>query len=174
MADHLCVRYGEVVLPIEFRVAGTPISQQSHNRLLLAAWRETVAAAARAAVPPGASPVVAKVELHVVYYYEDGPTQIPDEDNLVKPVQDGVDAVRRTANGFSGLAAKGCSPCRRRDRRIRRSSAARPCSCGVWRASPSMTCAGELAPSWWACAMLARASFAHLGSSSTPTARRPM
>jgi crossover junction endodeoxyribonuclease RusA len=90
MADHLCVGYREVVLPIEFRVAGTPISQQSHNRLLLAAWRETVAAAARAAVPPGASLVVAKVELHVVYYYEDGPTQIPDEDNLVKPVQDAL------------------------------------------------------------------------------------
>ena len=45
-----------------------------------------------------------------------------------KAMETGVDALRRTANGFSGLDAKGCPSCHERDRRIRRSFAARPSS----------------------------------------------
>jgi Holliday junction resolvase RusA-like endonuclease len=80
------------VLPIEFRVTGTPISHQSRNRPLLAEWRDAVSQAARAAVPDSAAPVVTNVELHVVYYYEEGPAR-PDEDNLLKPIQDALQGI---------------------------------------------------------------------------------
>jgi crossover junction endodeoxyribonuclease RusA len=77
------------VLPLEFRVTGTPISHQSHNKQLLAEWRGAVVEAARACLPEASAPVSAAVELHAVYYYQDGPT-VPDEDNLLKPIQDAL------------------------------------------------------------------------------------
>ena len=78
------------VLPVEFRVTGIPISHQSHNKALLEAWRGRVVVAAQSAIPAGASPVATLVELHVVYYYEGSSAQIPDEDNLLKPIQDAL------------------------------------------------------------------------------------
>jgi crossover junction endodeoxyribonuclease RusA len=74
---------------IEFRVTGTPISHQGHNKPLLRQWRENVAAAARAALPDGFVAATVEVEVQVVYYFEDGPA-IPDEDNLLKPIQDAL------------------------------------------------------------------------------------
>jgi crossover junction endodeoxyribonuclease RusA len=75
---------------VEFRVTGTPISNQSHNRQLLAEWRAAVAYAASEEVGGGFAPVTDDVELKVVYYYVNGSAQIPDEDNLLKPIQDAL------------------------------------------------------------------------------------
>ena len=68
------------------------ISHQSHNKALLAKWRTAVATAAQAVIPEGQEPVAIAVELFVVYYYEDGPA-IPDEDNLLKPIQDALSGI---------------------------------------------------------------------------------
>jgi crossover junction endodeoxyribonuclease RusA len=82
--------YRCVVLPVEFRVTGIPISHQSHNKQLLESWRTSVAEAALEAIPPGLQPVAVDVELQVVYYFEGAPAQIPDEDNALKPIQDAL------------------------------------------------------------------------------------
>jgi crossover junction endodeoxyribonuclease RusA len=75
---------------VEFRVTGTPISHQSHNRQLLKDWQAAVAAAARKVVEHGTEPFASTVELHVTYYFENGSARIPDEDNLLKPIQDAL------------------------------------------------------------------------------------
>jgi crossover junction endodeoxyribonuclease RusA len=78
------------VLPVEFFVQGTPISHQSQNKGLLEDWREKVAAAARVQIRDGAAVVESPVELHVVYYFSKNAALIPDEDNLLKPIQDAL------------------------------------------------------------------------------------
>lgn len=78
------------MLPVEFFVQGTPISHQSHNKSALQAWRGKVASAARVRIPKAAVLLESPVELHVVYYYSTNPAKIPDEDNLLKPIQDAL------------------------------------------------------------------------------------
>jgi Holliday junction resolvase RusA-like endonuclease len=80
------------MVPVEFIVVGTPVSQQTKNRTHLAAWRAAVAAEAQTAMPPGANPTPDNVEVQVVYYYETGPALL-DVDNLVKPIQDAMNGV---------------------------------------------------------------------------------
>lgn len=98
------------MLPLEFRVTGTPISHQSHNKQLLADWKAKVEAAARAALRPTATATADAVEVHVVYYFEGKPTAIPDEDNLLKPIQD---AMRGVVYRDDNLVMDGT--CRKRD-----------------------------------------------------------
>ena len=70
---------------------------------------------------------------HGAYYDADGlyfsaklRTQKSPGRLLSSPIQaSGVDALRRTLNGFSGLDAKGCPSCHEREGRIRRSFAVR-------------------------------------------------
>jgi crossover junction endodeoxyribonuclease RusA len=76
--------------PLEFGVTGTPISHQSQNKQLLADWRQAVATAAMKAVGPNYAPVTSNVQLRVVYYYLKYSAKIPDEDNLLKPIQDAL------------------------------------------------------------------------------------
>lgn len=83
-------RYGGRVNRVEFRVTGTPISHQSHNKQLLRDWRTAVAAAAQKAMEHGLEPLDGTVEIHVTYYFENGSARIPDEDNLLKPIQDAL------------------------------------------------------------------------------------
>ncbi len=97
------------MLPVEFRLTGTPVSYQSHNRALLAAWRGQVATAARAAISGAAPPVAEPVSIHVVYY-DRHPAVIPDEDNLLKPIQDALIAIVFVDDG---LVTDGT--CRKRD-----------------------------------------------------------
>jgi crossover junction endodeoxyribonuclease RusA len=78
-----------IVLPVEFIVIGTPISHQSHNKERLRAWGEAVAQQARNALPAAAQPTEVRIEVQVVYYFQSGPT-LPDEDNLLKPIQDAM------------------------------------------------------------------------------------
>jgi Holliday junction resolvase RusA-like endonuclease len=77
------------MLPVEFIVVGTPMSHQCHNKQRLREWREAVAEEARNAMPPGIEPTDVRIEVQVVYYFQRGPT-LPDEDNLLKPIQDAM------------------------------------------------------------------------------------
>jgi len=75
------------MLPFEFTINGPPVSAQTKNRPRLQAWKQDVRNAAVAALPPGAVPSNANVNVVITYYY-DGDT--PDVDNIIKPIQDGL------------------------------------------------------------------------------------
>lgn len=74
------------MLPFEFVVVGTPISQQAKSSTK-AGWRATVAAAARAEWPGGTLPLTSPLKMTIVYYY-DGVAL--DTDNMIKPIQDAL------------------------------------------------------------------------------------
>jgi len=79
------------MLPFEFIVMGPPLSHQSHNKVRLAGWRNSVRQAAIAAWPLN-DPVLAEPLELTVWYLHDGPAVIIDNDNLVKPIQDALNA----------------------------------------------------------------------------------
>lgn len=78
------------MLPLELIVVGTPVSHQARNRKALQSWQEAVRAAVNLALPPGAQPALDSVELHVVYYHDEDAAHLPDEDNMLKPIQDAL------------------------------------------------------------------------------------
>lgn len=63
------------------------MSAQTRNRARLQAWKETVRAAAIAAVPAGAAPADGPFVIVITYYYEG---ETPDVDNIIKPIQDAM------------------------------------------------------------------------------------
>lgn len=75
------------MLPFEFIVPGTPVSQQTRNRAKLHQWRGEVRARAAVAWPPDDTPVDTPVQLRIVYYYLGDPL---DTDNMIKPIQDAL------------------------------------------------------------------------------------
>ena len=77
------------MLPFEFTVPGPPLSHQAKNRQRLAAWRQTVLAAALARWPPTDPPLDIPIRITVVYYHE-GETIRLDNDNILKPIQDAM------------------------------------------------------------------------------------
>lgn len=81
------------MLPLQFIVIGTPVSHQARNRKVLRSWRADVAQATRAAVEAGAAPVEDDVEIEVVYYHDEEAPNLPDEDNMLKPVQDALQGI---------------------------------------------------------------------------------
>jgi len=81
------------MLPVEFIVVGTPVSQQAHNREALRSWRAEIQAVAQNTVPDDETPVVDSVEIHVVYYHDKDAAHLPDEDNMLKPIQDALQGI---------------------------------------------------------------------------------
>src|SRR4051794_12156098 len=82
------------MLIAEFTVTGIPVSHQTANREALQRWKRRVRRAARG-VGNGSTglPVTSDVEVHVVYYYDSAPAQIPDGDNMLKPIQDALQGI---------------------------------------------------------------------------------
>jgi len=78
------------MLPLEIIVVGTPVSHQARNRQALRRWRQSVQAATQTSLPANTPPVLDSVELHVVYYHDEDAAHLPDEDNLLKPIQDAL------------------------------------------------------------------------------------
>lgn len=72
---------------------GTPVSHQAHNRKALRSWKADVEQAARAAVTAAARPVSHEVEIQVVYFHDEGAPHLPDEDNMLKPIQDALQGI---------------------------------------------------------------------------------
>jgi Holliday junction resolvase RusA-like endonuclease len=83
------------VLPFEFIVTGKPISHQTKDKKRLQAWKGTVRAAA-AACWPASQPTGDAVRVVITHYYDVEPgneTNVPDSDNIVKPVRDALNGV---------------------------------------------------------------------------------
>ncbi len=79
------------MLPFEFTVIGTPVSQQSRNRQRLRDWQDVISAHARRRLPQGALPVIERnVRVVISYYYDVTPI---DVDNIGKPVVDALKGV---------------------------------------------------------------------------------
>ncbi len=74
------------MLPFDFVVLGTPLSQQAARRNLQR-WKDHVRASAEAKWPPGINPLTCNVKMTIVYYYEG--TAL-DTDNMLKPIQDAL------------------------------------------------------------------------------------
>jgi crossover junction endodeoxyribonuclease RusA len=74
-------------LPYEFTIAGRPVSHQSDNKALLAAWRVRVTTAA--ATDWTALPLTCNLRVAVTYYHEGASVPI-DGDNMLKPIQDAL------------------------------------------------------------------------------------
>lgn len=79
--------YAALVLPFEFVVIGTPVSQQTANRSRLQAWKAQIRAAAALRWPSAITPMEGPVRLKVTYYYLGEPL---DTDNMIKPIQDAL------------------------------------------------------------------------------------
>jgi crossover junction endodeoxyribonuclease RusA len=77
------------MLPLEFIVAGTPVTARSKNAVRLKEWRDKVRAAALAKWPPGEAPELGTLRI-VVMYFHDAPAVRKDNDNIVKPIQDAL------------------------------------------------------------------------------------
>jgi len=58
------------MLPFEFRVIGTPLSQQTKDKKKLRKWKDTVRAEAKKRWPDGELPMNQPIQAKVVYYYE--------------------------------------------------------------------------------------------------------
>jgi crossover junction endodeoxyribonuclease RusA len=77
------------MLPLEFVVVGTPISHQSHNKVRLRAWQQTVRKAAEETIPQGTLPIQTDCLLLAVYFFGANPALL-DNDNFIKPIQDAL------------------------------------------------------------------------------------
>jgi crossover junction endodeoxyribonuclease RusA len=75
------------MLPFEFIVIGTPVSQQTKDKKKLRIWKANVQAGAKKRWPNGESPLNQPVQVFVVYYYEG---EALDVDNMIKPIQDAL------------------------------------------------------------------------------------
>ncbi|PKA22640.1 RusA family crossover junction endodeoxyribonuclease [Leptospira levettii] len=75
------------MLPFEFIIEGTPVSQQTRNRQRLQAWKTEVGNAARRQIPSNFLIISTEIEVTITYYH-DGAT--PDVDNIIKPIQDAL------------------------------------------------------------------------------------
>jgi crossover junction endodeoxyribonuclease RusA len=112
------------VLPFEFIVTGKPISHQTKDKKRLQAWKSEVRRVAE--VCWGTShPLGEPVRVVITHYYDVIPgyeNNVPDSDNIVKPVRDALNGVvyvddyqvtdfvsrRRSLNG--SFRVKGMSP----------------------------------------------------------------
>jgi len=74
------------VIPLEFTIAGPPISLQAKSATKQR-WKTAVAGAATVLLPSSVPPTNDDVALHITYYYDGDP---PDVDNIIKPIQDAL------------------------------------------------------------------------------------
>ncbi len=107
------------MLPFEFIVIGTPVSQQTRNKTRLRKWKNTVRAGAEGRWPNGEPLLNQPIQICTVYYYEGVAL---DTDNMIKPIQDALKgliysddclvtdskSVKRDLNG--NFRVKGMSP----------------------------------------------------------------
>jgi crossover junction endodeoxyribonuclease RusA len=107
------------MLPFEFIVIGTPVSQQTRNRARLRKWKETVRSGASKRWLNEIPIINQPIQIFAVYYYEDVAL---DSDNMIKPIQDALKgliysddclvtdskAAKRNLNG--SFRVKGMSP----------------------------------------------------------------
>jgi len=75
------------MLPFEFIIIGTPVSQQTRRKLRLRKWKDKVRASAVTRWPPGELPLNQPIKIFAVYYYEGVAL---DPDNMIKPIQDAL------------------------------------------------------------------------------------
>lgn len=80
------------MLPFEFIIDGPPVSQQARPRTRLQEWKRVVHDAAFHRWPSGATPVIVRVHITVVYYH-DGPSVSIDDDNMAKPIRDALNGL---------------------------------------------------------------------------------
>lgn len=78
------------MIPFEFSVLGTPVSQQTRNRQRLRGWKQQVEASAAQRWPAGDIPETGQLQVTVAYYYDGAPL---DADNIVKPVLDALEGL---------------------------------------------------------------------------------
>lgn len=78
------------MIPFEFSVLGTPVSQQTKNRQRLRGWKQQVRTAAEQRWPNGDPPETGELRVTVAYYYDEVPL---DADNMVKPVLDALEGL---------------------------------------------------------------------------------
>jgi hypothetical protein len=74
------------MLPFDFVILGTPLSQQAKNRNLQR-WKAHVRTSAQAKWPPQDQPIISNVKITVVYYHDGAAL---DTDNMLKPIQDAL------------------------------------------------------------------------------------
>jgi crossover junction endodeoxyribonuclease RusA len=75
------------MVPFEFIVVGTPVSQQTRNKARLRKWKETVRNGASSEWPATEPIIDQPIQILVVYYYEGAAM---DTDNMIKPIQDAM------------------------------------------------------------------------------------
>ncbi len=75
------------MLPFEFIIIGTPVSQQTRKKLRLRKWKDDVRAGAVTRWPSGELPLNQPIKIFAVYYYEGVAL---DTDNMIKPIQDAL------------------------------------------------------------------------------------
>lgn len=78
----------EIQFPLEFVVAGTPVSLQAKRRDALDEWKGRIVAASRTALPEGH--FATDEPLAVTLYYFPASEMQGDIDNIVKPILDAL------------------------------------------------------------------------------------
>lgn len=84
------------MLPFEFIVDGSPVSQQTRRRSRLPQWRATVRAAAAQRWPTEDLPIERDLTVAITHFYEGAPA---DVDNLVKPIVDAIKGLAYVDDG---------------------------------------------------------------------------
>jgi Holliday junction resolvase RusA-like endonuclease len=82
------------VLPFEFIVTGKPVSHQTKDKKRLQGWKALVHDAAAACW--NAPPLGEHVRVVITHYYDAEPGNehdVPDSDNIVKPVRDALNGL---------------------------------------------------------------------------------
>jgi len=81
------------LLPLDFVVSGIPVSRQTTSPAAVQRWQQTVAAAARSAIPRrrgGHDPSTEHLAVTLVYFYRSPPL---DTDNMIKPILDAMKGI---------------------------------------------------------------------------------
>ena len=75
------------MLPFEFRIDQTPVSQQARSVQRRSQWQEVVRRSAERHWPAGATPSAGRLMVTILHFYEGIDL---DVDNIPKPILDGI------------------------------------------------------------------------------------
>ena len=75
------------MLPFEFRIDQTPVSQQARSGKLRSQWQEVVRRSAERHWPAGETPSAGRLMVTILHFYEGIDL---DVDNIPKPILDGI------------------------------------------------------------------------------------
>lgn len=78
----------EIEFPLEFIVAGTPVSARATNRASIRRWQAQIVAASRGVLPEGH--FASRAPVAVTLYYFPATAMQGDIDNIVKPILDAM------------------------------------------------------------------------------------